>query len=118
MKNIKKKKKYREFIFSYYRFIRIRLNYRKINNDKLWRHYEIIFFKKLYNREAVSKRDSRFKDRNCIVRLRPKLRIISVEHWESNNMRQDKITRLKTKGSFRIEVCPSGELEIPARKWD
>lgn len=98
--------------------IKISYEYRKHKKSKIWKHYRITFLEKLNNKEARRQRDKRFEKRNAIVRLRPKLRLIAIEHWETSDQSRKNILRLKTKSYIRVEISAPGELEIPARSWD
>lgn len=104
--------------FSFTNGLNIRFEYRKFYKGKVWHHWRIILFENLTNKEARRQRDNRFAHRKAIVRIRPKLRILDISNWETNNNSRKKTLHLKTKSYIRIEACAPGKIEVPARSWN
>lgn len=88
------------------------------HNNKIRFHYKISILNKLSNHEARRHRERRFKSRNAIVRIRGRLRLLEIAHWVTSDESRKKTLYLKTKSYIRIDICPPGELEIPARSWN
>jgi hypothetical protein len=98
--------------------VKISCEYRISKKSKIWQHYRVSFLEKLNNKEQKLQRDKRFKNRKAIIRIRPKLRLIAIEHWETSDQSRKNILKLKTKSYIRVEISAPGELEVPARSWD
>lgn len=95
--------------------LNIRYECRNKYKGKIWYHWRITLFENLTNKEARRQRDKRFEHRKAIVRVRPKLRILDISHWETSNNSRKKTLHLKTKSYIRIEACAPGQIEVPAR---
>lgn len=105
------------FIIKFHKLI-LHIDRRSLYDIKIRYHYRISILQKLNNKKYRKARDIRFKNRNAKIKLRPKMRLLAIERWQTTNRSRKNSINISTKSYIRIDICPPGVLTTKPRAWD